>query len=272
MKNIFKKFPVIIIIAIIIMDVLPSCYDKDFLDISDTINWHPSFSLPIGSSSFEVDNFFDTIPNISDILDTLSTLPDSLSYLPDSVSGFPDSLIIHILDSIGILDTLGFDSVFFNNELRYFVQEKIPINDNFDFDFSDVDEKYDIIDSMLFKINLKNGFPTDADVQIYLIDSVDNVIDSLFSKPENRFFPAAEVDEEEKVINPTHINFDIDLSRERIDNIKKARNLLFNVNLSIKNKDIKVVSFFSSYEIDLKLGLRIAFHSNLPNSNSDNNY
>lgn len=250
------------------MDVLPSCYDKDFLDISDSINWHPSFSLPIGSNDFEVDNFFDSLPNVSDILDTLSTLPDSLSYLPDSLSGLPDSIIIHVLDSIGVLDSLGFDSLYYNNELRYLLQEKIPLKDDYDFDFDSINDDYDIIDSMLFKVNIKNGFPTDAYVQIYLIDSVDNIIDSLFSESLS-FFQGAEIDKDEKVINPTNVNFDVNLSRERIDNLKNAKNVLFNVNLSIKSEDIETVKFFSSYEIYIKLGLRIAFHYDM--SNSDNN-
>ena len=266
-----KKFPIIIFIALLIMDTLPSCYDKDFLDISDSIYWHPSLSIPIGSSTFEVNNYFDSLPDLCDILDTLSTLPDSLSYLPDSLSGLPDSLIISVLDSIGVLDTLGIDSVFFNNELKYLVEQKIPLDDDFDFDFSDLDEDYDFIDSMLFKVNIKNGFPTDAYVQIYLIDSVDNIIDSLFEKEENRLFLAANVDKDEKVITPTDINFDINLNHERIDKIKESRNILFNVELSITNEELKTVKFFSSYEIYLKLGLRIAFHYDLSDQNSDNN-
>ncbi len=229
-----KKFPVIIFISILIMDVLPSCYDKDFLDISDSVRWQPSFSLPVGSSTFEVNNFFASLI---------------------------DTTILNALDSF---------PVEFNDSLMYVYQKKIPLEiDSLNYSFEDITDEYDKIDSMLFRVYVENGFPTNAEIQIYLADSADNIIDSLFTIPSSNFFPPASVDTDEKVIKPSIGTIDVPFNRERLDNIKIAKNILFNVNISVTNDDIQIVKFYSSYNILVKLGVRVAFHMDISGSEFD---
>ena len=229
-----KKFPVIILITILIMDVLPSCYDKDFLDISDSVRWHPSFSLPVGSSTFEVNNFFASLI---------------------------DTTILNALDSF---------PVEFNDSLMFVYQEKIPLEiDSLNYSFEDITDEYDKIDSMLFRVCVENGFPTNAEIQIYLADSADNIIDSLFTVPSSNFFPPAKFDADEKVIEPSIGTVDIPFNRERLDNVKNAKNILFNVNISVTNDDITTVKFYSSYNILVKLGVRVAFHMDISVSDFD---
>lgn len=256
-----KKFPIIIFIAILIMDVLPSCYDKDFLDISDSVRWHPSFSLPVGSSSFKVDNFFANY-NLSNELDSLIGLPDTLI-------GLPDSILIGILDSLGILDTLNLDSIYFNDTLKYLYQKKILIDDDFDFDFENINSDYDKIDSMLFRVYVENGYPTETDVQIYMIDSANNVIDSIFTIPSSNIFPPGSIVDSNGVIEATVGSIDIPFNRDRMDKIKPARNLLLNINISTTSDKIQKTKFYSSYDVYVKLGISVAFHTDFSLSNNN---
>ena len=250
------------------MNVLPSCYDKDFTDISDSVQWHPSFSLPVGNTTFKVDNFFANLPSVSDVLDTLSSLPDSLSYLPDSLAGLPDSIAIKVLDSLGVANSLGLDSIYYNNQIRYLFQKKIPLNDNFDYSFSDIIEEYDNIDSLLFRIYVKNGFPTNTNIQIYMVDSANNIIDSLFATPSNKNFPPANIDDNEKVLEPSVGSVDVPFDSTRIKKLKLTKNVLFNVDIYATSDKIQKIKFYSYYEIYIKLGVRLTFHNDFPSSNN----
>lgn len=111
------------------------------------------------------------------------------------------------------------------------------------------------VQSVIFKINTDNGFPLDADLQIYFTDSNMHRLDSL-TVPGQNIIASGIVNGAGDVIAPTHKTTSILVDEKRFTYIKKrttkALVLAKLITTGLGSKDVKILS---TYKVDVKLGL-----------------
>ena len=111
------------------------------------------------------------------------------------------------------------------------------------------------VQSVIFKINTDNGFPLDADLQIYFTDSNMNRLDSL-TVPGQNIIASGIVNGAGDVVAPTHKTTSILVDEKRFTYIKKrtAKALVLAklITTGLGSKDVKILS---TYKVDVKLGL-----------------
>ncbi|MEA3495625.1 MAG: hypothetical protein U9R42_06270 [Bacteroidota bacterium] len=120
-----------------------------------------------------------------------------------------------------------------------------------DFEIENIDQ----IESLLFNLLVINGFPVEADVQLYFIDSTDNVFDSLIHTNDYVFrsgVVGANYRVEEPSVNLTVIEFD----KARLDNLSLVRKIRVRANLSTTNSGNTNIKIYSDYIFDIKLSLK----------------
>jgi hypothetical protein len=147
MKNNVKYGLIILITAAI----LQSCIKDDVTNIQDNLLVSPTYSVPIGSISFVMDDIigssaFDTIP-----ADT----------------------------------SLTNDSVFFFNDKRYAMPPDSYVDTVFlgTYDFSSLQEWIDKATYLMFRLNIENAIPAEVLVQVSLLDGSQNLLFSLLIPP-----------------------------------------------------------------------------------------
>ncbi len=135
------------------------------------------------------------------------------------------------------------------------------------FSYQDTIEfKYDRIDqleSILFRVNATNGFPVDAHIQIYFVDSAYVVKDSLLNPYQQMVYagiigPAPDL----KVQTPTYKLTDILLEGDRLKNINGIKYIFLRGELwsyNYTNTDVKI---YMDNALDLKIGAKAKFKVN----------
>lgn len=118
----------------------------------------------------------------------------------------------------------------------------------------DFNENPNEIDYLLFRMNLTNGFPIRAAVQAYFTDQNYQIIDSLIDLDDNRLLLGAPTNgaPEYRVTEPTNKITDILIDNKRIDNIVKAKYLLFQTKLSTTQQEL--IKIYDDYNVAIKIG------------------
>lgn len=112
-------------------------------------------------------------------------------------------------------------------------------------------EDSESVESLTMGFKIENGFPLDADLQVLMIDSTGNQIDSLFIA----LFDAAQVNSSGNVVSPAKTIRYLDFNRQNIDNLLATKTLRVKVVLNTTNAG--VVRILSDYYLDLTIGTRI---------------
>lgn len=114
------------------------------------------------------------------------------------------------------------------------------------------------IEQASLRLVMDNGFPIEADVQVYFLDSAWNHIDSALSQG-TRIIASGELDAQGKVIKPVRQVNDIDLTGARWQNLvqKRASRVIVRGGFSTSKKGSQEVKFYSDYKLDISVGLRI---------------
>src|SRR5690606_2084496 len=92
----------------------------------------------------------------------------------------------------------------------------IFFTDTFDLKLNDIDNVEDV-DSASARFNFANGFPISLLAQVYLVDSLDQITDSLFINGEERIISSGIVNSEGVVTQSTQTLFDVPLTNERLE-------------------------------------------------------
>lgn len=119
-----RIYPVLFVSSII----LSGCIEDKFDKVSDSVLINSSYSLPVGSISYQINDYFEGLHTI------LIPLPDSVSY--------NDFIFPNLFDTI-------------------YKSDIIP------FDFTIPGSESERIKSITFRVIIENGFPTDVRVQVY---------------------------------------------------------------------------------------------------------
>ncbi len=124
----------------------------------------------------------------------------------------------------------------------------------------------------LFRINIDNGFPIEANVQVILTDSLYQPVYYLYtSGPEQIIAAGRDTNGDKKVDTPTHKVTDVMYTKENIDALMDVKHILFWGSLSTTDHDQLNpldVKFYESYKIDIHVGLQIEYDINTSDYNN----
>jgi len=106
-----------------------------------------------------------------------------------------------------------------------------------------------------FNINLQNGFPLDAIIQMYFLDKNNKVIDSLFDTG-SQLIASGQIDVNGKVISPTNTLIKDLFTQQRYTNIttNSTTAVLFAFFRTANNGTVPV-KIYSSYQIKANIGI-----------------
>ncbi len=190
----------------------------------------------------------------SNIKQVLEVLPDYLKY-----SG---SVNVNPLGNTG-----GFnDFAYLNSSLRLDANIDIPISFNADYfdltttsslDLSKI-KQIDNINFGKFIIKTINGFPFKAKLQAYLVDSLNNTVDSVFNAS-NNMINGGQLNSQNVVVSPFPSDLNIPVDKAKLDNLKKARKLKIMARLIMPPNppDIKLLE---NYRLLMKIVVDINYN------------
>jgi len=211
--------------------VLQSCIKNDPGNISSDIAIQPEYSLPIGSPTFLMDQYASKV-NLGLPIDTLQPLADSLLTFLYNNTCYNSPLVLR--DSL--LEPFSF--ITFKDQL-----EKIK--------------------SFMLRTNVINRIPAEIKLQVYFIDAAGQVIDSLYGDSALTV-RAASIDDLGNVNGQAEMwKVDNTFSKDEVLTLAYVQYLLIKTRITIVNPKGAIVRFYSSQDIWIQLGLRIAFDINL---------
>jgi hypothetical protein len=128
------------------------------------------------------------------------------------------------------------------------LRDTVPFNFN---------EDVSTIESLMFRINVNNGFPVEFKTQLVFLDQNYSPLFTIFNTPE-AVVESALVDNGGKVNQNTLKITDAHLSTLQISLLNQAKYVLLNgVAQSLDGTSGQIVKFYDSYRLGLKLGMQI---------------
>lgn len=120
-----------------------------------------------------------------------------------------------------------------------------------------VNELPDEMEWVELKMNFSNGFPLDVELDLILLDENNNAIDTLFDQ-QDKLLDAAPVNPATSIAEEPMISTRIVLlDDQKIENLRKATNLLIEARLSsFDHENGTTVKILDTYRIGLDLGIR----------------
>jgi len=200
----------------------------------------------------------DVIPSISyiNINSSNSNIHELLENKPDQLS-----YSVRVETNYGILPepgSSGTDFIYYGDALSASLNVEIPLSviasglileDTTDLELNAGDVE-DVLGGRLILI-ANNYFPFQAQVQMYLMDSLYNITDSLFTEPQ--LVQAGIINSETgKVHNPEKSKLYVDVSKERLNRILAAKKVRIISNFSTQPTD-EHVKIFNWYTLELKI-------------------
>ncbi len=183
----------------------------------------------------------------SNIIPFLSALPNKLTYQGKiNVNPF------------GNLSGYN-DFAFYNTGIKVLADVNIPLHFNADYfklisnstvDFSNV-KQLENVNSGNFIISALNGYPFRAQIQAYLMNDQNQVVDSLFL-PGNNFIEKGVTDAQNIVTSPTQSKITVPVSKVRIDNLKETKTIKL-VTYFIMPPNPPDIKIYEHYSIDLNI-------------------
>ncbi len=128
------------------------------------------------------------------------------------------------------------------------------VSDTIEFSFS---EDVNYIESLMFRINVDNGFPVELLGEAAVLDSNKNVLFYLWDSPEN-VIESAPVDANGRVTESFQKITDVYLGESEIAQMSDAAYLVIGgVAQSLEGPSGQIVKLFEDYVIDLKVGMQV---------------
>jgi hypothetical protein len=129
------------------------------------------------------------------------------------------------------------------------------VSDTSEFSFS---ENLDNIESLMFRINVNNGFPVELLAQVTLLDSNYLPLFSLLDAPQRVVESATINTTTGRVTSPTRKITDITLNEQQLQLLPSARHVhLYGLSNSLNGTSGQIVKIYDDYVIDLKLGMQV---------------
>lgn len=128
------------------------------------------------------------------------------------------------------------------------------LKDTVDFNFN---EDVSIIESLMFRINVDNGFPVDFKTQVVFLDKNYNPLFTAFNSPQD-VVKSASIDNLGVVSSHTKKITDTNLTPEQISQLRNVKYLLIHgVAQTLDATSGQIVKFFDYYNLKLKLAMQV---------------
>lgn len=136
--------------------------------------------------------------------------------------------------------------------------KKLSLSDTItDMELPDTTEDgYNEINFVTFKIETDNGFPLDARIQGYFLDSNDVVIDSLFYNNDNTANSGL-IDGSGKVFQSTKTFIETTIDKARYKNIMFSKTMVILGTVNTTNNGTTSVKIFNTYFINIQMGVKV---------------
>jgi hypothetical protein len=206
---------------------------------------------------------YPSIDEIGETVHTNLTINHLNSNIPQILAFQPDS-IVYSFD--GIVNAQGNDDTHFlldTSRIYTGVELELPMIGRFrnltyveryDFDGSMVEE----LESALFRLTSTNGFPINADVQVYFLSDTGALIDSLIYD-DRRLLAAGLTDNNGKVNEPTTKIIEVVVQNERLTSISNATSMRLRATLDTPENDTRSVRIYEDDELILNLFAQTEF-------------
>jgi hypothetical protein len=191
--------------------------------------------------------FISLTKNNSNILPFLSNLPNKITY--------GGNININPLGN-----TSGFqDFAFYNTGIKVLADIQIPLKFNADafflesnasIDFTNL-KQLDNVNYGTFIISAKNGYPFDAELQAYMVDGNNIIIDSLFNSSNNTI-PKGIIDAQNIVLSPQSSKLYIAFDNVKLQNLKRSKNMKIKARLNMPPNPPEI-TIRENYEIDIDI-------------------
>ncbi len=203
--------------------LLPAgCIDENITRVSENIEITSSYSIPGGPLTY----------NINDYLDTLQAI-----HVP-----WPNFLY--------------YNDIIYPNYLSHLTRDDVK-----QFDFSQLSDRLDIVESVMFRLIIINDYPTAAVAQVYFADAAFVYLDSVFADGPHQVLPApvnsdgiAEASFEEIV--------DVYMTPAFVSNMANIRYIVIESIIYTTRSDIPIVRFYTDNAFHVNVAARIQLRFN----------
>ncbi|MDP1800388.1 MAG: hypothetical protein Q8L81_03475 [Bacteroidota bacterium] len=205
---------------------------------------------------------FPSIKTIS-VTNTNSNIVPFLSNLPNKLT-YQGSINVNPLGNLSGYN----DFAFYNTGIRVLADINIPLRFNADYfkltsnsnvDFTNV-KQLENVNSGNFVISALNSYPFRAQLQAYLINDQNQVIDSLFT-PGNNFIEKGAVDAQNIVIASTQSKLNVPVTKVRIENLKRTKTIKL-VTYFIMPPNPPDIKLYENYSIDINIIAELNYNVN----------
>lgn len=202
-------------------------------------------------------------PNFNQIGQTLSgefIMNSNNSNVKQLISAKPKYLMTRIESTINPNGNTGMNFMTDSSKISIDVEVTLPLHgtaenfvlrDTIDFNYNHLQN----VQSMTIRTFIKNGFPFDADWQVYFTDYNYQLLDSLVTTG-GMFMPSATVNMNNgKVKEPSTAMHDNSLDRNRILKIMNAKYMIIKAKAATYQNGAVNVKIYGDYKFDVNLGV-----------------
>jgi hypothetical protein len=197
-----------------------SCIDEDLTNISDSAILSPEYSIPLGSD---------------------------VSYAEDFVQFF---------------DTSGFGTpyyFYYNDSLYLDWDGNFTFYENIAVDFSNIVSIDTIIKAAMLRLNIYNSTSGSMNVQVYVVDGIPSITDSLFENPV--YVEAGHTGHDGRVEASTYTRAEVNYTAAQWEQLLSTRNLLIRGDVLLNQSD--TLSFYDTDSVNIQFALRLYLEGNV---------
>jgi hypothetical protein len=163
--------------------------------------------------------------------------------------------------SLQMNPTSGFDTTLLSDldqsGMPDWVDERdIDLHYTMPFDLQKIDDKSEVIVSVLFRLNIDNGFPDKAKAQVYLLNNNYRTVDSLFVEGSIQL-DAGRVIGEGPATSPTYSRHEVRLAQEQIETLGNVRYIRIEGSLLNVQPAEQLIEYYPEYKLEIQMGARV---------------
>ncbi len=126
------------------------------------------------------------------------------------------------------------------------------IQDTVDFGLGEMD----MINSAIFRLNVTNGFPVNANTQLYFADDNFNILDSMFTVAQDKLIISANIDANGRATTPAIRTADENFDGLRLQHLFNAKKIIIRAIIDTKDAPNSMIAIYDDYKIGFKIGVR----------------
>ncbi|MCF8256843.1 MAG: hypothetical protein K9J06_04790 [Flavobacteriales bacterium] len=152
-----------------------------------------------------------------------------------------------------------------NSTVRVTAEAELPFwgksnhyifEDTLDNPLAEIGDIKDNIEQGLLRINTLNGFPMDGILKLYLMDSLNNVVDSLLANGEYTI-RSGPVNSNGRVTSPANTNNDIPIDTARVNTLFGAKYLIVHADLTSTGNAVENIRIYGDDRLQVRIGLQV---------------